>query len=1312
MRKLLVFLPIAVALLVLCSLVINRSGSQNPWAPLPAFAVTPTAQVTASPVVSPVYRIGVNTGNNDDFFGPGAFDANYFANPGFEPISIGKLGIVGSGSTSSTYVDTNDNGNTYNWNPSSTQTCTGSVRTGASAGDTFTITAYAPGTQTFTYGTCLNATGGSISCPVLEQNAAVAEVCTGPGVLGGMLNPSAGGNPGATGWQQSDTNCNFTTADSKDGLGAASCNVADGNSHNFQHYFDYANPDSTGGVCSNDNNTPCTIANQAADCGAGTCLVAPQAGPFHPIVGAFEIAFWAKGVNTSTGTPQVTVGLVRGGGGTNVSHTFTLTNDGNWHQYVFNFTGTDVGWTGGQNGSNLVFTLTATNNTPATGAAIEIDDAYLGKQASASTGFRSEFTQAINAMNPGSLRFMSGGTMSAPRTALEGLSGCTPGQGSGPDAVGTCDFQHGPANGTLGNQLIFGSQWMYSSADMYPLANTVKAAPWFSISNMFSDADLKTFIDNACTNLATYTNIPAIYIEQSNEEWNSSFPTLSVRYGSQLLQANLGFGAEMGRNYSIMRAEIAAQCPALTSKFNFQVDGISCNGSTFGGTLTGASNAGFAVPNTSTNNVNGATYLGGTLQNYAGSLTSQAQQYYSFMIGQASNYWAAEGTGAGGCINGVNGTGAADWSFMGSNMGESIYETGPNNFTGPGSVEQAYLSEGGYGSAGFMAYDWLIGQQGQNQPQQSVPFPGGRVPVQNEYQVAQIEAGGAPMWGVVHDLDCDFGPTCPHLRPIAIAEEIVNAGIQQGGFLYGVNQVPTGITVNAYNSNNSGTGLWSASMVNTTNAAITYTLNFLATGTVPNACEADTASLGIVANNENSNGVVVGGCTGFSCTGQACTVTVGAQQVVAFMPNTGGATPTPTPSATPTGATPTATLSPTTTATISATPSATPTSCGSAPSVVNSGAPNFAFSNQISMAAPANLATGNMLCVSLVTNNTGTGWVPPRGFVLESKGNSGALGVNQQTFCALFNNTGAQPYTFVATNPTTNFVISGGVIQITGETQTTTLDAVGVPACLNNSAQRPTANSVTTSNNDLVLWFYDNISNAAASQPIGFSGTNLYTNVETNSDTAGSAVFNATSTGAQAATGWTGPAAWCAEMIGVAPICQATATPTLTATPSTTPTTSATPTTTATLTVTATPTGGGTFTPSITPTPTPTTTATISATPTLTTTATPSATPSPVCSIPTNAGPLACPAAGPGISITGPMISAVPNGYRLANLPTCNASTFGTSAASPVIAIDSDSACVYGNTPTHSTCTVGTNCFTCSLKCSETGGSTYSWVAQ
>ena len=167
------------------------------------------------------------------------------------------------------------------------------------------------------------------------------------------------GGGAAGNWYTSDANVDYTTAVHYDGIGSLAMNVADGGSHPVNSNWDLAG--STGGVCSSDNVTPCTIANENTDCGgSATCLIAPEAGPWHPVVGAFEIAFYAMASNTSTGTPEVTVALSRIGG-TNVSHTFTLTNDGDWHQYVYDFTGNDTAWTGGQNEQELLFTLTGTN---------------------------------------------------------------------------------------------------------------------------------------------------------------------------------------------------------------------------------------------------------------------------------------------------------------------------------------------------------------------------------------------------------------------------------------------------------------------------------------------------------------------------------------------------------------------------------------------------------------------------------------------------------------------------------------------------------------------------------------------------------------------------------------------------------------------------------------------------------------------------------------------------------------------------------------------------------------------------------------
>ena len=109
----------------------------------------------------------------------------------------------------------------------------------------------------------------------------------------------------------------------------------------------------------------------------------------------------------------------------------------------------------------------------------------------------------------------------------------------------------------------------------------------------------------------------------------------------------------------------------------------------------------------------------------------------------------------------------------------------------------SYLAQAGYPAAAWMAQSWLQGQQQ------------GRTPVQNMYQLAQPEFGAGidfPIWGITHDMDADFGPTFPHLRPEALGMGIVNGGIQQGGHLYAITGLPTGIVGSGFGPINSGTG--------------------------------------------------------------------------------------------------------------------------------------------------------------------------------------------------------------------------------------------------------------------------------------------------------------------------------------------------------------------------------------------------------------------------------------------------------------------------------------------------------------------------
>jgi hypothetical protein len=775
--------------------------------------------------------MGVNLGQQD-FFGAADFMQNLFDNPGFEPPTDGHLIVVGSGATNSSFSDSKDSGAaTGYW-----VGALASVRTGAAAGTTFTITGFTSG-GFYTFGSC------SPSCPTLAAGVAVAEILTSPEIEGNIATNVIGG------WAANDAESALSTAEAYDGQGSLAINVSGGSSHAVHYGWDYTM--TTGGVCSDDDVTACTKANESIDCGgSNTCLVAPQGGPWHPVVGAFEIAFYAMGSGTSAGTPQVNVALVRPGG-TNVSHTFTLTNDGNWHQYVYPFTGTD---TAASAQTAMVFTLTGTNQTAETGAIIYVDDIYLGKTTTSATGFRSEVMTTLQAINPGSLRYANYQQLGTDDSGYEGTSGCTPGNSS-PTTTGTCDQQHGPAYNNGG-----GGTWTFAGSDTYPLANTLDAVPFMTLGNTMSDADLKGFIDNLCTAVSN-DNFSSAWVEGSNENWNNGPGRIS--FGSQNVGA-LGYGGAWGRNFSIMNTEALAHCGStVAAKIHYIFNNQACNGGVIQGELAGASAAGFPMPNTSQYGADDAPYYPNTtdLPNPSGTDLAESEALATDFFGYISPLVKP--------ITGCAGAGSnGDYSYIGSNNTISYYETGPSAYSGPGSTEQAYLSEAGFPSAAWMAESWFMGQQM------------GRTPVQNEYQLAQIEFGAgieAPIWGEVHDFDADFGPTFPHLRPIAMGQEIVNSAI--GGAYYPVN-APSGTVINAYLN----AGAWSAALVNTTASSITLTVQFPSSGgTMPQTAEAVLNTNGLTDNAENSNDVYVGALPGGIITsGNNVTLTLPAYSVVAI----------------------------------------------------------------------------------------------------------------------------------------------------------------------------------------------------------------------------------------------------------------------------------------------------------------------------------------------------------------------------------------------------------------------------------------------
>jgi hypothetical protein len=796
-------------------------------------SATPIAVVASLPAMTNVNRIGVNLGNQGQY-AESDFMQNMLDNPGFEPGQECWAWVVGTSHNSSGFNTTNDNGEaTGFWNGASA-----SVRAGKSAGDTFTVGTFVSG-GTFT---C------SGSCPNLNPDDVVAACQSGTNVAM---------NSGVAGGWGLGRGTSISTAQKFEGKSSLAYDVADGASHSANFAWDTSFP--IAGVCSTDNLTPCTVANAAADCGSGnTCKTAPYSGPWHPVVGSFKISLYALASGTSSGTPTVSVSLARSGI-TNLSHTFDLINDGAWHQYTYNFTGQDVAASAH---NVLTYTQSASNGAPESGATIYVDDAYLGRDENCATGFRDEVVTTLKTLNPGSLRYMIPLTLHQNDLGFEGPAGCTPGA----TGAGGCDFLKGPSTGFTGSALGNWG-WFFSSQDTYALASALNAVPWFSIPNTFSDADLQQFAKNACTAMSRY-NFGSIWTEQSNEDWNGAGP------GAKFDAHGKYYGRVAGRNFNVIAAQATSSCPTYASRLHYVLGNQTCNDGVLSAALAGAKEAGYPMPNTSqygsddaTYNAGGTTYTG-VLPNYSGSLSSQAAQYAAWFQ-KNPPYYLFGGTGnPGNCVQ-------TDKSLLSSNNTMSAYETGvgAGSSSGNGSTEQSYLSQAGFPSAMWMAEDWMLGTQA-------------LMPIQNVFTFAQVEFGDNPayqnpQWGIIHDLDSDFGPTFPHIRPVGLGMAVLNSAM--GGSYYPVNtSAISNVYANAFESG----GKWSAALINGNSSSVRITLQFPTTGTLPDSGETVLYTNGLSDNNENSDSVTIGPLTGgVSTSGNTLTVTLPPFSVVALLPS-------------------------------------------------------------------------------------------------------------------------------------------------------------------------------------------------------------------------------------------------------------------------------------------------------------------------------------------------------------------------------------------------------------------------------------------
>ncbi len=791
------------------------SGSGTPGA----------AQVSSAVLMSNAPRIGVNMDEQSQYDAR-AYLQNYLDNPGFEQAMVGHVIVVGASPSAAGFSDINDPYDavaTGFWNG-----VTASVRTGPSAGATFKVAGY-------TAGGSYTCSGG---CPALVAGDLIGET---------ESNPAIGFNPGA--WLpgywsilNSDSGVTLTTAQHYDGASSVSFDVHDGNAHAID--FGGDSSVSSVGTCSSN---PATLCSSNADCGAGTCQKSPTY-PYHPFTGPMTMSIYALAAGTS-GTPTVTLQASREGSSWgSISHTFDLTQDGNWHQYVYNFSGPD------QASDTGIWFFTATAQSgAATGAKIYVDDAFMGPATGGAGGFRSEVVSTLKTLNPGTLRYMYPPGLSQTDAYFEGN-----------------DYQKGPPNDySVGANIM----WIYSLKDMYALAGAIQANPWVSIPDVFSDTDVSSFAANLCSAFAA-NGFSQAFVEQSNEDWVTTSHSAGGSHTSQ-------YGAMANRNFGLINSYMTANCPSYAGAVKFVVNGQEANNG--------------VLQNTSAQIPFNNPQYGADIADYAPSEAEQPTgetmaQYAALGFANSLQQFMPNAPGEfGGVVPGnlnelCGGSPAGCQQFM------AAYENGSSNQCGTATPVEAWEMSAGWMAAGYNAQNWILGfLAGSSGPNAGVLSP---MPAQQTFNLAEGEyttpnnacASGhgtdSALWGIVHDFDASFGPSFPHLRPIGWAQALLNRAIGGEYHMLDTSQW-AGVYGAAFNNN----GSWSAILSNSNSTSVSFQVTFPAGGTLPAKAETVLYTSGLADNDENSNSVTIGALPGaISVTANTITLTLPPFSAVALLP--------------------------------------------------------------------------------------------------------------------------------------------------------------------------------------------------------------------------------------------------------------------------------------------------------------------------------------------------------------------------------------------------------------------------------------------
>jgi hypothetical protein len=557
------------------------------------------------------------------------------------------------------------------------------------------------------------------------------------------------------------------------------------------------------------------------------------------------MSIWALASGT-TGTPTISLEIWRENSSWgSVRHTFDLIQDGAWHQYKYNFTGADQS----TDTQLLMLFLKTQNGGAQNGAKIYVDDAFFGPSATtAPGGFRREVLTTLNTLNPGTMRYTIEPALTQTDAYFEGN-----------------DYQKGPSSDWSGN--IF--TWYFSLKDKYAMAGAIGAAPWVSIPDVWNDADVTAFATNLCAAFST-ANIIQAFVEQSNEDWISGSQTAG---GGDTVK----YGAMANRNFAMINEYMASNCASYANKVHFMVGGQEDNY----GVLTAASSQ---LPHNRQYGAAIADYVpdeneqdtGRTMAQYA--KLGFENSLIQFQSGSESNDFTDNVPGN---LNQLCG------GASGCNQFIAFYENGNGNQCGTATPVEAYGMSAGWIAAGFNGQNWILGfLTGSAGPNDGALKP---MIAQNAFNFAQLEfttqnwqyPGGygttSALWGLVHDLDANFGPTFPHIRPVGWAMALANRAI--GGDYYTIDTVNfPGVYGAAFEVG----GKWRALLSNSNSASVSISIAF-PSRSLPAAGYTVQYTNSISDNNEDSNSVYIGTLPGgLVASGQTITVTLPPLSLVAL----------------------------------------------------------------------------------------------------------------------------------------------------------------------------------------------------------------------------------------------------------------------------------------------------------------------------------------------------------------------------------------------------------------------------------------------